>query len=152
MHSSKCLSRPPTATLFRNEVSVPGEVLALDRPFYAFDPAEPLQPGEYELLVDAEGVQLSQTVSVGATTEYALDVEYNTSINEFGVGAVCCSTQEGGCSDTCGSCYSCWPERNEYARVVSFELTSTTPVFVQAKRLLRPSSFRLWRVKRSRDV
>jgi len=99
-------------------VSVPGEVLALDRPFYAFDPAEPLQPGEYELLVDAEGVQLSQTVSVGATTEYALDVEYNTSINEFGVGAVCCSTQEGGCSDTCGSCYS----------------------------------FRLWRVKRSREV
>lgn len=27
----------PTTTLFRNEVSVPGEVLALDGPFYAFD-------------------------------------------------------------------------------------------------------------------
>ena len=63
---------------------------------------------------------------------YALEVDYSTSVDEFGAVAVCCLTQKGGSSDTCGSC---WPESYEYARVVSFELNSTKPVTVEVKRL-----------------
>lgn len=118
--------------LRQGDVEFEGEVIDHGGVF-TFKPAETLAPGEYELqlLIDSTYVISAALVTVETLPAFEFDVQQEVSIYEYSKDSTCCSTQEGGCSHSCGTCYSCWPKSYEYVRQVQISVNATQPVIVE---------------------
>lgn len=109
----------------------------------AFVPGEPLTIGEvYELELATPDVPTDSTTTTTTTQVEIIEAgapslgELEPSWARNWSAANCCSTEEGGCFDSCGECTVCWPESYVYGPELRAEVQSDFEAVFVRERLL----------------
>ncbi len=116
--------------------TVAGELTAIEgSTVFLFTPDEPLTVG------NTYNVQFIQPVGDTGLDFFSVEIieeapaaeirSLTGEIHQAETHHTCCATEEGGCFDSCGGCYSCWAGGFEYRRGVLAEVAaSRVPVII----------------------